>query len=58
MEEGHGMNNLVGKLNPEDSKIIVIASFPERTFLLIRQIATAINKMKYNTKLNGSGTSR
>jgi len=41
------MNKLVTKLNPIDSKIIVIASFPERAFLLILQIATAISKIKY-----------
>jgi hypothetical protein len=38
-----------------DSKIIVIASFPERAFLFILQIATAISKIKYITKLNGRG---
>jgi len=58
MEYGHGMNNSVGNLNPIDSKIIVIASFPERAFLFILQIATAINKPEYNTKLNGRGTIR
>ena len=52
------MNKLVTKVNPIDSKIIVMASFPERAFLVILQIATAINKPKYNMKLNGSGTSR
>ena len=58
MENCHGMNKLVTKVNPIDSKIIVMASFPERAFLVILQIATAINKPKYNMKLNGSGTSR
>jgi hypothetical protein len=47
MENGHGISKLVTKLNPIDSKIIVIASFPERAFLLILQIATAISKIKY-----------
>jgi hypothetical protein len=56
MENGQGMNKLVIKLNPIDSKIIVIASFPERAFLLILQIATAISKIKYIIKLNGRGT--
>lgn len=56
MENGHGISKLVTKLNPIDSKIIVIASFPERFFLLILQIATAISKIKYITKLNGRGT--
>lgn len=46
MENGPGMNKLVTKLNHMDSKIIVIASFPEIDFLLILQIATAINKPK------------
>ena len=52
------MNNLVGKLSPTDSKIIIVASFPERAFLFTLQTATAISKPKYNTKLNGSGISR
>ena len=47
MENGQGMNKLVTKLNPIDSKIIVIASFPERAFLLILQIATVTSKIKY-----------
>ena len=34
----------------------MIASFPERFFLLILQIATAISKIKYITKLNGRVT--
>jgi hypothetical protein len=55
MENGQGMNKLVTKLNPIDSKIIVIASFPERAFLLILQIATAISKIKYIIKLIGRG---
>ena len=58
MEYGHGMNNLVGMLNPIDSRIIVIASFPERAFLFILQMATAINRLIYNTKLYGRGTTR
>jgi len=49
---------LATKLNPIDSRIIVIASFPERAFLFILQIATAINMPIYNTKLNGRGTTR
>ena len=56
MENGHGISKLVTKLNPLDSKIIVIGSFPERAFLLILQIATAISKIKYITKLDGRGT--
>jgi len=56
MENGHGISKLVTKLNPIDSKIIVIASFPERAFLLILQIATAISKIKYIPKLNERGT--
>jgi len=44
-ENGHGINEPVTKLNPIDNKIIKIASFPERAFLLILQIATAINKI-------------
>jgi hypothetical protein len=52
------MNNLVGMLNPIDSRIIVIASFPERAFLFILQIATAINRPIYNMKLNGRGTTK
>ena len=55
MENGHGISKLVTKLNPIDSKIIVIASFPE-DFLLILQIATAISKIKYIPKLNERGT--
>ena len=51
MEYGNGMNNLVGMLNPIDSRIIVIASLPERAFLFILQMATAINRPIYNTKL-------
>ena len=58
MEYGQGTNKLATKLIPIDSKIIVIASFPERAFLLILQIATAINRPKYSRKLNGSGISR
>ena len=56
MENGHGISKLVTKLNPLDSKIIWIASFPERAFLLILQIATAISKIIYITKLDGRGT--
>jgi hypothetical protein len=52
------MNKLATKLNPIDSKIIVMASFAERAFLVILQIATAINKPKYKTKLNGRGKNR
>ena len=52
------MNKLVTKLNPMDSKIIVIASLPERAFLFILQIANAINRPKYKTKLNGRGKNR
>ena len=55
MENGHGISKLVTKLNPIDSKIIVIASLPESVFLLILQIATAISKIIYITKLNGRG---
>lgn len=58
MEYGQGTNKLITKLIPMDSKIIVIASFPETAFLLILQIATAINMPKYSRKLNGSGISR
>jgi hypothetical protein len=58
MEYGQGTNKLVTKLIPIDSKIIVIASFPERAFLLILQIATATNRPKYSRKLNGSGIRR
>lgn len=56
MENGHGISKLVTKLNPIDSKIIVTASFPERAFLLILQIATAISKIRYIPKLNERGT--
>jgi len=56
MENGHAISKLVTKLNPIDSKIIVIASFPERAFLLILQIATTISKIKYIPKLNERGT--
>jgi hypothetical protein len=52
------MNKLATKLNPIDSKIIVIASPAERAFLVILHIATAINKPKYKTKLNGIGKNR
>lgn len=55
MENGRGISKLVTKLNPIDSKIIVIPSFPESVFLLILQIATAISKIIYITKLNGRG---
>jgi hypothetical protein len=58
IEKGHGINKLVAKLNPIDSKIIVIASLAERAFLDILQIATVINKPKYKTKLNGIGKNR
>lgn len=51
VENGQGMNKPVTMLNPIDNKIIEIASFPERAFLLILQIATAINRTKYNMKL-------
>lgn len=51
VENGQGMNKPVTRLNPIDNKIIEIASFPERAFLLILQIATAINRTKYNMKL-------
>lgn len=56
MENGCGISKLGIKLNPIDSKIIVVASFPERAFLVILQIATAISKIKYITKLNERGT--
>ena len=46
VENGQGMNKPVIMLNPIDIKIIEIASFAERAFLLIRQITTPINKMK------------
>jgi len=51
MEKGHGMNKFVTKLNPIESRIIVITSLPERAFLLTLQTATAINRTKYNMKL-------
>ena len=46
VENGQGMNKPVIMLNPIAIKTIKIASFAERAFLLIRQIATPINKMK------------
>ena len=51
IENGQGMNKFVTMLNPIDNKIIEIASLPERAFLLILQIATAIDRRKYNMKL-------
>ena len=50
-EYGQGMNRLVTKLNPIESRIMKIASFPEREFLLTLQTATAINRTKYRIKL-------
>lgn len=45
IENGQGMNEPVTKLKPIVNKIIDIASFPERAFLVIRHIATAINNI-------------
>lgn len=58
IENGQGMNKFVTMLNPIDNKIIVIASFPERAFLRILDIITAMYKIRINNQLYGIGINK